>query len=70
MRDSEMLVSIIVPIYNGFKYINKLYISLINQTFQDFEVWFINDGSYDNSLEILTKIIKKDERIHYFFRSR
>ncbi len=59
-----MLVSIIVPIYNGFKYINKLYISLINQTFQDFEVWFINDGSYDNSLEILTKIIKKDERIN------
>ena len=58
-----MLVSIIVPIYNGFKYINKLYISLINQTFQDFEVIVINDGSKDKTKQIIDQYADTDSRI-------
>lgn len=61
-----MLVSIIIPIYNGAKYINKLYKSLSNQTFQNFELLYINDGSSDNSLDILMEISKKDKRVSIY----
>ena len=57
-------ISIIVPIYNAEKYLNKCIDSLINQTKKDIEIILINDGSTDNS----EKIIKEynDERIVYF----
>ena len=42
-------ISIIVPIYNGEKYINKCIEMIINQTFKDFELIIIDDGSTDNS---------------------
>jgi len=61
-----MLVSVIIPIYNGEKYINKMYASLSNQTFQDFEVLYINDGSSDGSLEILRKIESNDQKIKVY----
>ena len=58
-----MKVSIIIPIYNGEKYINNMYFSLSNQTFQDFEIIYINDGSKDDSLNILNDISIKDSRV-------
>lgn len=61
-----MIVSIIIPIYNGAKYINKMYTSLSNQTVKDFELIYINDGSNDNSLQILLEIAKKDERVKVY----
>ena len=56
-------ISIIIPVYNAGKYINKTLKSVINQTFKDFEVICINDQSKDNSLEILEKFAKQDDRI-------
>lgn len=58
-----MKFSIIVPVYNTSKYLKKCLDSVINQTNRDFEVIVINDGSVDNSLEILNEYEKKDERI-------
>ena len=57
-------ISIIVPIYNTEKYLNKCIDSIINQTKKELEILLINDGSTDNS----EKIIKtyKDKRIKYF----
>lgn len=58
-----MKVSIIIPVYNSEKYIGKCLDHLLNQTYQNFEIICINDGSKDNSLEILKKYSQKDKRI-------
>lgn len=56
-------VSIIVPIYNVEKYLARCLDSLINQTFEDIEIIAINDGSTDNSLNILKDYENRDNRI-------
>ena len=56
-------ISVIIPVYNGEKYLPQCLDSLINQTFKDFEIICVNDGSADNSLEILQEYSQKDSRI-------
>lgn len=60
------LISIIIPVYNGEKYLQDCINSIERQTFSNYEVIFVNDGSTDNSLIILEQAKKKDERIHYY----
>lgn len=55
-------VSILVPIYNVEKYLRECLESLLNQTLQDIEIICINDGSTDNSLEIIKEYVNKDSR--------
>lgn len=57
------MLSVIIPIHNGVEYLNRTLNSVLNQTFQDYEIICINDCSKDNSLEILEKFAKKDSRI-------
>lgn len=57
------LISIIVPIYNVEKYIGPCLDSIINQTYKNIEIILINDGSKDNSLEIIKQYQEKDNRI-------
>lgn len=52
-------VSIIIPVYNSAKYIEKCLISLFEQTLDDLEYLFIIDGSTDSSLDVLKKMITK-----------
>ena len=59
-------ISIVIFFYNSEKYISECLNSLINQTFKNFEIICINDGSTDNSLKILKDFEKKDERVHIF----
>lgn len=56
-------ISVIIPVYNGEKYINQCLDSLLNQTFKDIEIICVNDGSTDTSLEILQEYAQKDSRI-------
>lgn len=56
-------VSVIVPVYNGGENLYSLNDSLVNQTYKDIEIIYINDGSKDNSLEILQSFAQRDERI-------
>ncbi len=56
-------VSVIVPVYNTEKFLDKCLNSLINQTLDDIEIICINDGSTDNSLSILEKYANIDSRI-------
>ena len=55
-------VSIIIPVYNVQKYLKICLDSILRQTFQDFEIICINDGSTDNSLSILEEYKSKDNR--------
>lgn len=58
-----MKVSVIIPVYNGEKYLEKCLDSVINQSYKDLEIIVINDGSVDNTLNILKEYQKKDKRI-------
>lgn len=56
-------ISIIVPVYNVEKYLKRCVNSLINQTYKNIEIILVNDGSYDNSLEICEEFTQKDTRV-------
>lgn len=56
-------VSIIIPIYNSEKYLNKCLDSVCNQTLKDIEIICVNDCSPDNSLTVLQEYAKNDSRI-------
>ena len=56
-------ISVIIPIYNSTKYLDDCLKSIINQTLKEIEIICINDGSIDNSLELIQQIIEKDDRI-------
>ena len=56
-------VSIIIPVYNTEQYLEKCLKSVINQTLKDIEIICINDGSPDNSKQVLKRFAEKDERI-------
>lgn len=55
-------VSIIIPIYNVEKYLRRCLDSVLNQTFTDWEAICVNDGSPDNSMEIIKEYAAKDSR--------
>lgn len=57
------LISIIIPVYNCEKYIEKCIKSVINQTYKNIEILCINDGSTDESLKVLKKLELEDKRI-------
>ena len=56
-------VSIIVPVYNTEKYLDKCLNSLLNQSYKNIEIIFVNDGSTDRSKEILQKYARQSEKI-------
>ena len=60
------LISVIVPVYNLEKYIEKCIVSIVSQTYQDWELLLIDDGSKDKSLQICQAWAKKDKRIKVF----
>lgn len=56
------MISIIIPVYNAEKYLEKCLDSILSQTYKDFEVLLINDGSQDNSKSICEKYQMEDKR--------
>lgn len=64
-----LLVSIVVPIYNAEKYLEKCLQSLVGQTIEDIEILAINDGSTDNSDRILARFQRKyPDKIRAFYQ--
>ena len=61
-------VSVIVPVYNVEKYIARCIRSIKKQTFKDFEVLIIDDGSPDKSIDIAVKVIDGDERFTVYHK--
>ncbi|WP_022772809.1 glycosyltransferase family 2 protein [Butyrivibrio sp. AE2015] len=64
----DALISVIVPIYNVEKYLEKCIYSITNQTYKNLEIILVNDGSTDNCSTIIDSFIKLDNRIKYFFQ--
>ena len=60
---NNLKVSIIIPVYNVEKYLRQCLDTVINQTFKDIEIICVNNGSFDNSLQIIKEYQQKDERI-------
>ncbi len=60
--------SIIIPVYNTEKYFNKCLDSVINQSYKDYEVIIINDGSTDSSEDIINNYSKENNKIKYYFK--
>jgi len=67
--ENENLVSVIIPCYNAEEYIAQAIESVLNQTHKNFELLIINDGSTDNSENIIKKYQQEDTRIKYYFQS-
>ena len=63
-------ISIIIPVYNAENYLEECLLSISQQSFTDFEIWAINDGSTDRSLDILKKYQDKEPRLKIFSQEK
>lgn len=59
----ELAISVIIPVYNAEQYLRQCLDSLLEQTYKNFEVICVDDGSTDDSLDILQKYVIKDKRV-------
>lgn len=64
MEHHKVCVSVVVPIYNTAAYLTECLSSIASQSFPDFEVWMIDDGSTDQSGEIAQAFAEQDSRFH------
>ena len=63
IKPSQLKISVIIPVYNTEKYLEQCLSSIISQTYKNLEIICVNDGSVDNSLDILEKFKLLDDRI-------
>ena len=61
-------ISVIVPVYNVEKYLHRCVDSILSQTFTDFELLLIDDGSKDKSGVICDEYAQKDKRVRVFHK--
>ena len=66
MQKNQPLVSIIMPVYNCEKYLKESIESVISQTYKNWELLIVDDGSRDNSVSIIEAYVKKDSRIRLY----
>ena len=64
MESNLTLITVLKPVYNGAKYLNEAIDSILNQTFSDFEFLIIDDGSTDQSIDLIKTY--EDPRIQLF----
>ncbi len=69
MKDKS-LISIILPVYNGEKYLGQAIESCLNQTYKNFELIIVDDASIDNSLSIARKFKNNDDRIKIYLNEK
>jgi len=65
MMKNDVLVSVIIPCYNGEQYIEAAVQSILQQSYHHLEVLVVNDGSTDKSAEILLQLAQEDLRVRY-----
>ena len=62
-KQNEIYLSVCLPVYNMENYISTSLVSIINQSFQNFEIILVNDNSNDKTIDIIKKYQLKDDRI-------
>lgn len=68
--DEKILISVIIPIYNGENYLYRCIKSLLDQTYKNFEILLIDDGSIDDSRKICKEFAEnKYPRIKYYYKT-
>lgn len=67
---NKSLISIITPVFNSDKFVSETIKSIIDQTYPHWELILIDDGSNDNSVELIKSLIKKDTRIRLILHSQ
>lgn len=68
MSDNSILISVIIPNFNYAHYLNDTVNSVLNQTYSNIECIIVDDGSTDNSIEIILELEKKDIRVRSVFK--
>jgi glycosyltransferase involved in cell wall biosynthesis len=63
LEKSEPTISVVMPVHNDEQYVAEAIESILNQTFGDFELIIVDDGSTDNSPEVIDSYAAKDGRI-------
>ena len=66
MRQKD-LISVIMPTYNDSEYLVKAIEDILNQTYKNFELIIVNDGSTDNTEQLIEQYLS-DKRIKYYFK--
>lgn len=69
MCNNNPAISIVIPVYNTGKYLEKCVISLLNQTFEDYEIILVDDGSTDNSSIICDGFSRNNEKVNVYHKS-
>ena len=65
---SQAKISVIVPVYNVDRFLDRCLISITGQTFKDLEIILVDDGSPDNSPQMCEEWAKKDNRIRFIHK--
>jgi glycosyltransferase involved in cell wall biosynthesis len=65
---SDVLVSIVIPVFNGERYIEECLLSVLSQKHHFLEVIVVDDGSVDATKQIVLKIAAADSRVRYFYQ--
>lgn len=68
LASDKPLVSVIIPVYNAEKYIEETIVSVLNQTYQNFEIIIVDDGSTDHSASVVFPLSERDNRIRYIYQ--
>ena len=66
----DKLISIVIPNFNKSDFISETISSVINQTYPNWELIIVDDGSTDNSIEVISRFVNADKRIKLFERDR
>ena len=64
----QYFFSIVIPTYNRGELLSNAINSILSQEFSDFEVIVVDDGSTDNTRELVEDLVKKNQSIKYFFK--
>lgn len=66
INNDTPMISIVMPAYNAGKFITEAINSVVNQTYKNWELIVIDDGSSDNTVETIKFLAAEDERIHFY----
>ena len=70
MQTTSDLISIVMPVFNCTEYVRIMIDCILANTYQQWELWAVDDGSETDTLELLKSYSERDERIHFIQRNR